>query len=173
MRRGYMLVEMLLVFVVVSAVSVALAGLFVTVLKDIPQSYRITEANTTLLDMLKQMGDDIDRAEELPKSFGQYVSDEKQLLIKSEQKIICYRLQDGRIIRDRLKSAGQVNGSDRIVWNVPHGKAEWHVWRKDDKGYAVEVTTYIEQIVRRRLKKKMANSHLYFVGALREADQVK
>jgi hypothetical protein len=48
---------------------------------------------------------------------------------------------------------------------VPNAEIEWRLWKKDGLGYAVEVHTHIKYKLRERFQEKMANSHLYFLGA--------
>lgn len=168
MRKGFSLVELLVVMVVLSFVLIVLAGLFTTIISDIPRSYRVIQANTSLLSMLEQMHDDIDAAKRLPESFAGHTTNDELLLIELTDAMICYQLKDGEVRRRKLTNAQQGGSEDTTVWSVPHAKVEWQVWRKDDGGYAVEVKTHIEHKIRGHLERKMANSHLYFVGAFRE-----
>ena len=168
MRKGFALVEMLAVIIILPFVLVVLAGLFTTIISDIPRSYRVIQANTSLLSMLRQMQGDIDAAKQLPESFGQYATDDELLLIKLADGMICYQLKDDKVLRRKLTNTQEGSGGGTAVWSVPHAKVEWQVWRKDSGGYAVQVKTHIEHKVRGNLEKKMANSHLYFVGAFRE-----
>jgi hypothetical protein len=118
--------------------------------------------------MLKQMHTDIDTARQLPESFAGVTADDKLLLIESAAGCICYQFKDGKVLRRRLSSTEQGSGEDTTVWLVPHAEVEWQAWRENSKGYAVEVKTHIRHKVQGRWQKKMANSHLYFVGAFRE-----
>jgi len=169
MRKGFALVEILVVVFLLSIVSVCLAGLFTALIMDIPRSYQVIQENTSVLDMLRQMQKDIDGAKELPESFGEYVTDDKHLLIESADAVFCYQLKDDEVLRRRLTVAQGDSTEDTAVWSVPHARVEWQVWKKNGKGYAVEVRTHIEHKVRGHLEKKMANSHLCFVGAFPEA----
>ncbi len=169
MRKAFSLVELLTVMVVFAAVSVALAGLFTTIITDIPKSYRVVQENTSLLSVLGQMRKDIDRAKALPQSSAGHTTDDDLLLIELPDAMICYQLKNGEILRRRLTDAQEDGGEDTKVWSIPHAKVEWQLARGDDKAYAVEVRTHIEYEVRGHRQKKMANSYLYFVGALPEA----
>ena len=169
MRKGFSLVEMLVAIIVFSFVSVAFAGLFTTLISNIPRSYRVVQANTSLLNMLKQMERDVDAAKQLPESFAEHTADSQLLLIElPDGSIIYYQLKDDRVLRYGLTNGPEDSGKDTKVWSVPHAKVQWQVWRKNGKGYAVEVKTHIEHKIRGNLEKKMANSHLYFAGAFRE-----
>ena len=169
MRKGFSLVELLVAMVILSFVSVVLAGLFTTIISDIPRSYRVVQVNTTLLSMLKQMRSDIDAAKGLPESFAEHTTNDELLLIELADAMVYYQLKDGKVLRRKLTNTQQGGSENTTVWLVPHAKVEWQVWKKDKGGYAVEVKTHIEHKIRGHWEKKMANSHLYFVGAFREA----
>jgi len=169
MRKGFSLVELLIVLIVISIVSVPLARLSTATLRDIPRTYRMIESNTNVLNALKQIHQDVNAAKGFPKSFNAYIASSETLLIELANEVICYQLKDGKIFRRKLTGTWEINSEDVEVWLVPHAKVEWQVWRKNGKGYAVEVKTYIEQKSGEHLEKKMANSHLYFVGAYQEA----
>lgn len=166
MRKGFTLVEVLIVVIVLPFMILILDGLFRTLIKDIPKSYQIVQENTSLLSMLSEIQQDIDNAKELPETYNEYNEDDKTLLIDLPQGMICYQLKDDKVVKYNLTDNKKGNVAEERYWPVPHAKVQWKVWRKDMAGYAVEVHTHIEQKVQGHLQKKMANSHLYFVGAL-------
>ena len=166
MRKGFTIVEMLIVIMVLPFVMIVLDGLFRTLIKDIPRSHRIVQENTSLLSMLDQMQKDIGKAKGLPESFDGHTTNDEMLLIELADSVICYQLKDEKIIRRTLKDSQQSNALEQSSWPAPHAKVQWKVWRKDKNGYAVDVKTYVEHKVRGgHLQEKMANSHLYFVDA--------
>jgi len=182
MRKGFTLVEALVVVIVLPFMMLVLDDLFRTLIKDIPRSYQVVQENASLLSMLEQMQKDIDKAKGLPESFDEYTTGDKLLLIELAEGMICYQLKDENVLRRKLTdktdnqqsppAAGIVQNPallgalGQTVWSVPNAKVEWQVWRKDRDGYAVEVKTHIEHKIRgEHWEKKMANSHLYFVGA--------
>ena len=167
MRRGYTLTELLVAMVLISAISIILSRLLITVIQDIPRLYRMVQENTSVLNMLEQMHDDIDTAKGLPESFGEYVTDEEMLLIESPNGIVCYQLKDGKVLRRRLPAAQERGEEDTKVWPAPNAKIEWQV-RRNDFGGLVEIKTCIERDVGGRSEEKMANSYLFFAGAFRE-----
>jgi len=168
MRRGYSLVELLAAMAVFSIVSIVASKLFTTVISDIPRSYRIVQENTSVLNMLEQMHEDVDLANGLPESFAEYTTDKDLLLIELSSGIVCYQLKDGKVFRRSLSAAQQSYEEGTTVWLVPNAKIEWQVHRNNGAGYAVEVKTHIEHNVRSRSEEKMAGSHLYFAGAFRK-----
>lgn len=168
MHKGFTLVEILVVIILLPFIFLLLDGLFVTLLGGIPKSYTIAQENITLQNMLEQMQQDVDRARGLPESFadGKKVN-EKQFFIELPESTICYQQKDGQIIRSTLTGNEQGYISDERTWHLPHTKLQWHVWKKNGRGYAVEVKTHIEYKTQGRWKKTMANSHLYFGGVSR------
>ncbi|MHC4489081.1 MAG: PulJ/GspJ family protein [Planctomycetota bacterium] len=168
MRRGYSLTELLVAMAIFSIVSIVVSKLFTTIISDIPRSYRIIQDNTSVLNMLEQMHEDVDLARGLPKSFAEYTTDKDLLLIELPNGIVCYQLKDGKVLRRSLPTAQEHYEEDARVWSVPNAKIEWQVRRNNGTGYAVEVKTHIEHNVRGLAEEKMAASHLYFVGAFRK-----
>jgi len=164
MRKAFTLVEAIVLMIVIAFVSVTLAGLFTTILKDIPRSYRVVQTNTSLLNMLGRLRKDIDAAKGLSESLGEQAADGKLLVITLTDGLVYYRLKDNEVLR-RKQGDSEKGREDKTVWAVPKAKIEWRVWQKNGNGYAVEVRTHVEHKIRGSVEKKMANSHLYFVGA--------
>jgi hypothetical protein len=117
-----------------------------------------------LLDMLRQMRKDIDTATGLPKSFDGRTTDDELLIVDRPDEVICYQLKEGQVVRYVLQDAQDDGDEDTRAWLVPNAVVQWHVWRSDGKGYAVEVKAHVRQKLRKKQQKKLANSHLYFVG---------
>lgn len=168
MRRGYTLTELLVVLALFSTVSIVVSKLLYTLISDIPRSYRIVQENTSVLDMLEQMHEDIDLARGLPESFAEYTTGKDLLLIELPSGIVGYQLKDSKVFRHSLSTAQEHYEEDTRVWSVPNAIIEWQVRRNDSAAYAVEVKTHIEHNVRGLAEEKMAASHLYFVGAFRK-----
>ena len=168
MRRGHSLVELLVALAIISIVSIVVSKLFITLISDIPRSYRIVQENTSVLNMLEQMHEDVDLAKGLPKSLAEYTTDKDLLLIELPDGIVGYQLKDGKVLRRSLPTAQEHYEEDTRVWLVPNAKIEGQVLRNNGAGYAVEVKTHIEHNVRGCSEEKMAASHLYFVGAFRK-----
>ncbi len=166
MRKGLTLVNILIIVFVLPFMILILDGLFKTLIKDIPRSYKVVQVNTSLLSMLKEIQQDIDKAKGLPETYKEHVASDKMLLIDLPEETICYQLKDDKVFRYNLTETQKSNIAKTKYWSVPHAKVQWKVWRKDMGGHAVEIRTHIEHEVQSHLEKKMANSHLYFVGSL-------
>ena len=166
MRKGYTLIEMLLVIIIIPFIFLFLDGLFKTFIGEIPWSLRITNEHTALMNMTEQMQKDIDQAKDLPESYAGRTSNDKQVLIEMPEAVFCYRIEGGRVIRQKLAESGQSDAEQPIVWLLPNSNIRWQVWTKNGRGYAVETHTYIEHTWRGQWKHKMANTYLYFAHAL-------
>ena len=166
MRKGFTLVEMIVVMAIIPFAAFALDRLLYAFLTDIPRSSRVVQENTILLNMLNQMRKDIDKATALPGAFAGHSSNDEMLLIEQPDDIICYQLTNDKVLRYSLKDAEAEGGKESKVWSLPNAVVQWHVLRSNGKGYAVQVSTYVKQQLREKWQKKMANSHLYFIGAL-------
>jgi prepilin-type N-terminal cleavage/methylation domain-containing protein len=164
--KGFTLVEIMVVVIILPFVFVIMDGLFRTLLAEIPWSWRIAQENTVVINMLERMHQDLDKAKGLPTSFAGQAANDELLLIELADGLICYQLKDGQVTRRRLTGIRKGDAEETRVWTVPHAKVEWKIWTQNGQGYAVETKTSIEYENRGQWNRKMANSHLYFVGAL-------
>ena len=158
--------EMLVVVTVLPFLFMIVDGVYRTLLKDLPLSHSVVQENTILLNMLAQLRQDIDKARGLPQSYGDLAAGENLLLIELEDSVVSYQLKDGRAVR-RMLTGPQAGGAEESrIWALPHATVAWQVWSKDGRGYAVATRAHIERSIRGQWKKKMANSHLYFLGTV-------
>jgi hypothetical protein len=81
MRKGFSLVELLILVAVLPFVFLLFDGLFKTIIGEIPMSVRLIQENTSLLSMLRQIQQDIDQAKGLPESFAGQTAGDHVLLI--------------------------------------------------------------------------------------------
>lgn len=167
MRKGFTLVELLVVVITVPLLFILLDGLFVTLMADIPRSYRIAQESITLQHALEQIQQDLDNAKELPESFEGLTTNEEQFLIERPDGMISYQLKNGRIIRRQLTGAEQDDTGNEKIWSLPNTKVTWTIWKRNSQAYAVEMNTHFEYKTRGKWKKTMANSHLFYGGAIR------
>ena len=165
MRKGFTLVEMLVVISVLLIISVPLSRLLKIAVRDIPDAWRLIQVNTTVLDILNRLQSDVSTAKSLPKSFQKYTLDDKTLLVELPNEVICYRRRDDELIRYKLNKTDTSAAEATATWLVPNAKIKWNIHRKKDEKDVLEVQHYIERRIGRRLEKKMANSHLYFMAA--------
>jgi len=164
MKKGFSLVECITVLAIIAVISIPLAKLLKFMIYDIPKSDKIIETNTSILDALRYIKKDINLAVNFPQNFKEYSANKNCLLIEQKNKTICYLTQQGQISRIVIDDA-----KGKITWQIPNGKIEWQVWRKDGAGCAVEISKYVELKSYNRVDKKMSNSYVYFAGAYQEA----
>lgn len=167
-RKGFCLVELLVVVAVLPVAAIVLDRLFHTLIIDFPRATAVVQENKIVLNILRQMRKDIDKATELPKSFSGHTANDELLLIEQPDDVICYQLKDDQMLRRRLTDTQGGDSEETRAWSVTNAEIQWRVWRNNGKGYAVEVNTHVNQKLRAKLQKKMANSHLYFVGLFEE-----
>lgn len=165
MRKGFNLVEMLIVAVTIPIIVIVLDKTLINILRDIPRSSAVVQENTTLLNMLGQLRNDIEQANNLPESFDGLTSDEKILLVEMPDGVIFYRKRNSEIIKGQLTKGQRNDSIETRVWSLPNSEVIWQVWRENNRGYAVEITSHVKLKLRKKLQKKMANSHLLFVSA--------
>lgn len=166
MRKGIIFFELILIIVILPFVFLLFDGLFKTIVSEIPTSVRLVQENTVLLSVIGQIQQDADKALKFPKSFAGQTAGGQLLLIELPEGVICYKLKDGRVVRQKLTNALQDKSEDARIWSIPHASIEWKVWERNGQGYAVETDTHLEYKRRGQWIKKMAHSHLYFAGAL-------
>jgi len=166
MHKGFTLVEILVLVIVLPFVFLLFDGLFKTIAGEIPMSVRLIHENMSLLSMLRQVQQDIDRAKGLPKSFAGQTASDHVLLVELSEGVVRYQLKDGQILRQNLMNTQQETTEGPRVWFIPHTSLRWKVWERNGQGYAVETNTHLEYGRRGQWKQKMAHSHLYFTGAL-------
>jgi len=166
MHKGFSLVELLVIVVVLPFVFLLFDGLFKAIVGEIPMSVRLIQENTSLLSVLREIQQDVDRAKDLPKSYAGQTASDQLLLIELTEGVICYQLKYGQVIRQKLMDTSRSKAEEPRIWLIPHASVEWKVWERNGQGYAVETNTHLEYGRRGQWIKKMAHTHLYFTGAL-------
>jgi hypothetical protein len=166
MRKGYLFVEMAVVIFVMAIVMVTLERFFRTFTYDLPRNSRLIQENHTLSNAVSHIRADVALAKALSRAGGDS-NEPNTLFLELSNGSVSYKFSNGRILRSFAGGAADTAAGD-MVWSVPHGRIEWRVWNKDKVGYAVEVSTCIEDKNFGHIRKKMANNNLFFAGALRE-----
>ena len=168
MRKGFSLVELLVVVIVLPFATIALSRVFATFIRDVPRMTRVVEQNTTVLDMLTQLRKDMDSAVAMPDTFDATRSDADTLLIQRPQDVLCYQRADGAVTRTVLTPDPQPDDPDVRTWTFPDAVVEWTPCRQAETSYAVEVRTLVRQRIGSKLKDKMVNSYVLFIGDQRK-----
>ena len=172
MRKGFTLIEVLLVVVVTPILAVALSGMFRVLARDVPQGVRLLQQNTSVLDMLQNVRRDVDRAVALPERCQDVQADDRTLLVELPEGTVSYEFRTGEIVRTALNAAGTA-ASDERLWRVPKAVVTWKPWKQGDTVYAVEAHTAVQQRIRGKLYSKFTNSHVFFLQGLGKDQAIK
>lgn len=166
MPSGYTIIEMLGVIIITPLLMVLIGGFLVTFLRDIPQATRLLDQNTAVLDLLHQLRQDMDRAVALPSQAGDRRADDATLLIRQADAIVCYRLEEGRIVRMVLDRNEEVLPDAERIWQAHDAVIQWRPWVREGGAYAVEVQSHLRQRVAGEFRQRFRNSHVFFIGGL-------
>jgi type II secretory pathway component PulJ len=169
MRKGFSIIQLLVIIFVLSLLLTSLAPLSTAMLRDIPSSYRLIEANTSMLSALKQMRRDVNAAKGFAKSFDDYIANNETLLIETANNVICYQFKNGELLRRKFANTETGTGEEIKRWSLRHGKIEWRLWQEDGRDYAVEINSCVEREVDSWKDRKMSNSYVYFTGIYLES----
>ncbi|MCX5646353.1 MAG: type II secretion system protein [Phycisphaerae bacterium] len=200
MRKAFTLIELLVVVTVLPIVMVAISGVYATFIRDVPRITRVLQENTTVLDLLEQMRRDVDGAVGLPERFeGQHAS-ERTLLIEQPGHVICYQLEDGRIVRTLFVATPSGVSSDALagtlqtrppsdqerVWRIRDAVITWRLWEGDPnraaprlgaghegRAYAVEIHSHVKQRVDGFLREKLADTQVFFLHGLVKEGEIR
>lgn len=164
MRKGYLLVEMIVIIAILVMLALTLDRLTRTIIYEIPRDNRLVQEGVVLRDAVKHIRADVASAKTVSRRAGDS-AEANTLIIQLPDGIVRYEFEKGRILRQRVTDI-QASAAGRMSWSVPHGKIETQVWNKDQKGYAVEVSTCIEDKNFGHIRRMMANSYLFFAGTL-------
>ncbi len=165
MRKGFSLVELIVIIAVLPFVLITIDKLFASMLTEVPKSCNTIQDNSVLLNMLRQMERDIDTAKALPQSIDGYTAGDDLLLIELADSVIHYQQKDDYIYRYKFKNGKQIT-EQTIYWLLPETKITWQARRENGKSSAVEIRHHAEYVLRGHLIKKMENSHLFYAGIL-------
>jgi len=173
MRKAFTLIEMLLIITIAPLMLVVISGIFKTFIQDIPRETRVVQQSTTMLDMLRQVRQDVDEAVGLPERVGDTAADERTLLVGRPDVVICYRFEDGRAVRTLLKGQGAADPNAQRVWRMPNAVITWQPWKEDGRAYAVEMRSHVQQRFADLLRKRLANSQVFFVNGAGKGREVR
>ncbi len=165
MRKAFTLIEVLVLVTVAPLLMVVVSGIFATFIRDVPRETRLVQQNTTVLDMLQQVRLDVDDAAGLLEQFNGTTANERTLLIRDSDGVVCYRFEDGRAVRTLLKGQG-ANPDDQRVWRIPNAVIKCRLWTREGSAYAVEIHSHMQQQVAGLTTTKLANSQVFFARSI-------
>ena len=107
MRKGYSLIEMLMVLTLMSSLIVVLGEPIHMLLSEVPRVSRLPYVQGTVQAMLMRLQGDVDAAEGLLVVHGAYQADEKTLLIQVPEGVVVYRALAEGVTREVLGVDGE------------------------------------------------------------------
>jgi hypothetical protein len=167
MRKGYLLVEMIVVIAVLVMVMVTLDQFFRTIIYELPRDSRLVQEDVVLLNAVKNIGADVASAKAVSQK-ADGPNETPSLVIQQADGVVNYEFENGRILR-RKSGPVQTSLPDEKTWSIPHGKIELRVLNEKRGADAVEIMSCIEYQDLGKTRRKMANSFLFFAGMPSEA----
>jgi type II secretory pathway component PulJ len=166
MRRAFSLIELLFCVTILPFLMLTVSGIYVTFLRDIPRSTRLLQQNTTVLDLLRHISRDMDRATGLPEQVEGRSAGAHTLLIEQSGRVVRYQFEDGRVVRTLLQGRSAAVADEERLWRVPDAVITWRPWVRDGRAYAIEVQAHLQERVNGLVRKMLAGSHVFFVRGL-------
>ncbi len=96
MRKGFTLVEMLIVIMTLPLVAMAADRLFRELVIDAPRSLDVASQNDSVVRMLIRLQEDVGRATQVLPAYEGHVSDENLLLLRIGTQVIGYKKSKDR-----------------------------------------------------------------------------
>jgi len=165
-RKGYLLIEMLTVIIVAPLLMVLVSAFFRSFLRDIPQTACLLDQSVAVLDLLDQLRQDADLALALPSQVGERHCDEATLLVEQLGGVVCYRFDQGRIVRSLLDKQGNPTPDGEHTWQARDAVVRWRPWGAQEKPCAIEVHSHLRQWIGQEWRRRFVNSHVFFIGGL-------
>jgi prepilin-type N-terminal cleavage/methylation domain-containing protein len=166
MRKAFTLIELLFAVTILPFLMIVVSGVYVTFIRDIPRTTRLLQQNTTVLDLLRQIRSDMDRAAGLPEQVEGQSAGEHTLLIEQSGRVVRYQFANGRVVRTLLKGRSSSVADEERLWRVPDAVIAWRPWVRDGRAYAIEVHAHLQERVNGLVRPMLAGSHVFFVRGL-------
>jgi prepilin-type N-terminal cleavage/methylation domain-containing protein len=179
MKKAFTLIELLVVLSILPVIALALSQVTWTFVRELPQGVAALSEQTTVLHAIDAIADDVSQAVALPDSIGERQSGEQTLLIALPAGTIAYEWADGWVSRTRLGRDGREDPNTQRQWRVPNTAITWQRWTSTDEpqqaegAYAVEIHSYVEQVVDGHPRKKFAQTRVHFLSSLGKVREVE
>jgi prepilin-type N-terminal cleavage/methylation domain-containing protein len=170
-RKGFTLMEMIVMVAILAAVAVVCDSLFHSLLSDVPQAYKTFNSDVTADSIVDKIRKDMDRAVSLPSSFGSMKTDDHLLLIELPESVIGYRKDEKRLVRETLIIPPDQMQQLKDQWNIESLNLHWTIWNYGGTNHALEISTSVNQKAPHRIEKKLMKAHVFFAHILPEEKQ--
>ena len=172
MRKGFMLNEVLIMLSLMIVVMLISTKQFRLLMADIPRAERDLQTNVSTQHMLRRLRQDVEQANALLKYPGDERIAANLILIESGNDIICYEFNDDQVIKSKMTPDLTSPGQTTETWSLSHAKINWKLWQHNGRNHAVEISTSIERKIEGNWKRKLQNSHVFFVGAINKREKI-
>ncbi len=163
MRKGFSLIELLIVIMTVPVVMLVVDRVFREMAVDIPRGVALVSQHGRLLGVVESLHDDIDRATALSLEDSPQTEGAPVLLIEQAGRQIRYALLEEGIRRAASGDILDPNVPAEREWLLPKANIAWYLWERDDAVMALRVDTSMTH--GRHNKKKFQNTNLFFIGS--------
>ena len=163
MRKGFSLIEILIVIMTLPVVMLVVDRVFREMAVDIPRGVSIVSEHGRLLGVIESLHDDIDQATALSLEDPTQIEGTPPLLIEQPGRQVRYTLLEEGIRRAASGDTLDPNVPAERDWLLPKANIAWHLWGQDDGIVALRVDTSVTH--GRHNKRKFQNTHLFFVGS--------
>lgn len=165
MRKGITIVEMIGVLFILSILMIVTVKPMRSVTVEIPRITRDFETNSSIFDCVRNLRKDVESATGLQV----YPADESVggglLMIESQDGMICYQFGKGTVIRYRVGGQASKDNSAEYVWKIPNGRICWEIWQESGESVALEITTAVARKIAGKVRDRLQNSYVFFIGA--------
>lgn len=162
MRRGFSLIEMLIVIMTIPLIGLVVDRAFRDWAIDAPRGVTLVFRHERLQRVVAEFNDDIDQAVSLSLEDAPQAEGPPVLVIEQPGRQIRYiRLEEG--IRRELRGENlDPNVPAEWEWHLAQANIKWKLWRRGDAVVGLHLETSMTH--GRLKKKKFQNSHLFFTG---------
>ena len=165
-NKGITIVEMVVVLGLSALVLPVVGKLLVIITRDIPIEQKLMMTNSIKNAAISNIQQDIEASREILTEFAQYKTDCNNLLIKNnDDAVTLYRLEKDTFNKIILSENSSKSIDKRPM---PNARISFNPLSKNNKIYAVEVSSYIEQKLLGRTDKKLKMQNLYFVNSMQK-----
>ncbi|MBM4102818.1 MAG: hypothetical protein FJ263_02045 [Planctomycetes bacterium] len=158
MRKGYMLIEMILIISLLVVFLAVMTEPMRILLAEIPRGNQNFQTAASLNHLVNSLKMDVEAAKELKTG-----DDPNSLIITGNKGTTLYRFTEEQVCR-----IADDNPDPAIAWTLPQTHFVWDVKNPN----ALEITGWIEATISGRREKKFYNSHVFYTkGFEREQTQ--
>lgn len=165
-NKGVTLIEMLVVIGLSALLLPVVTKLMIIVVREIPLEQKLMMTNSDKNRLLHNIQQDIETSQEILTEFAQYKTDPNNLLIKNDDDtVILYRIEKDTVDKIILSEDSSLSIDTRPL---PNAVISFDTLSQNNRIYAVQVSSHIQQKLLRRDDKKMKMRNLYFVNSMQK-----